>query len=55
MVSGYQRDLAMGVHEYKHGPGLPLEVIAKVKPIFQKLSQDDLLQKCLHGKGSVIY
>ena len=27
-----------------------MEVIAKVEPIYQRLSQDDLLQKCLHGK-----
>ena len=47
----YQQGKAKGVpNEHKHGPGLPLEVIAKVKPIYQRLSQDDLLQKCLHGK-----
>ena len=43
---GYHRDRA----NYKHGPGLPLEVIAKVKPVYQRLSDDGLLQKCLHGK-----
>ena len=43
---GYQRDRA----SYKHGPGLPLAVIAKVKPVYQRLSEDGLLQKCLHGK-----
>ena len=43
---GYQRDRA----NYKHGPGLPLAVIAKVKPVYQRLSEDSLLQKCLHGK-----
>ena len=48
---GYQQGKAKGVPSgYKHGPGLPLEVIAKVKPIYQTLCQDDLLQKGLHGK-----
>ena len=46
----YQQGKAKGVpKEYKHGSTLPLEDIAKVKPIYQRLSQDDL-QKCLHGK-----
>ena len=43
---GYQRNRAT----YKHGPGLPLDVIAKVKPVYQRLSDDALLEKCLHGK-----
>ena len=43
---GYQRDRAI----YKHGPGLPLAAIAKGKPVYQRLSEDGLLQKCLHGK-----
>ena len=48
---GYQRGKAKGVpNEYKHGSGLPIKVIAKVKPIYKRLSQDYLLQKCLHGK-----
>ena len=34
---------------YKPGPGLPLDVIKEVKPIFESLSQDNLLSKCLHG------
>lgn len=43
---GYQRNRTT----YKHGPGLPLTVIVKVKPVYQKLSDDSLLEKCLHGK-----
>ena len=31
------------------GPGLPLPVLLKLKPIFQVLSHEDLLNKCLHG------
>ena len=35
---------------YKHGPGLPLHVIAKVKPVYQRLSDDAFLEKYLQGK-----
>ena len=34
----------------EHGPSLPDNVIAKVKPVFQRLSEDSLLEKCFHGK-----
>ena len=37
-------------NSFKHGPGLPDNVIAKVKPVFQRLSEDSLLEKCLHGQ-----
>ena len=33
---------------YKPGPGLPLSVVMKVKPVFEELSTDKLLRKCLH-------
>ena len=46
----YQRDMATGKVTYKPGPGLPLSVIQHVKPIYQDLSQDTLLLKCLHGQ-----
>ena len=39
-----------GKQSYKHGAGLPLSIIAKVKPVYKRLSEDELLQKCLHGK-----
>ena len=35
---------------YVPGPGLPKNVILHVKPIFVNLSEDALLEKCLHGK-----
>ena len=35
---------------FKHGPGLPDAVIARVKPVYQRLREDNLLNKCLHGK-----
>ena len=34
----------------KPGPGLPLEIVHKVRPIYQALSKDTELEKCLHGK-----
>ena len=46
----YQRDKATGNNTFKHGPGLPVSVIAHVKPIFQDLSSDSLFKECLHGK-----
>ena len=46
----YQRDRANRTNLFKHGPGLPLNVIAKLKPVYVRLSEDSLLQKCLHGK-----
>ena len=46
----YQRDKANRTSLYKHGPGLPLEVIAKLKPEYVRLSENSLLEKCLHGK-----
>ena len=46
----YQQDKANGTKLYKHGPGLPLEVIAKLKPEYIRLSEDSLLERCLHGK-----
>lgn len=35
---------------YKPGPGLPLEVIAELKPVYVRLSDDELLKRCLDGK-----
>ena len=35
---------------YKPGPGLPLNVIAELKPVYKRLSEDDLLARCLDGK-----
>ena len=45
-----QRDKALNTHNYRPGPGLPVPVIAHVKQIFNDLSKQELLEKCLHGK-----
>ncbi|XP_032217741.1 uncharacterized protein LOC116601166 [Nematostella vectensis] len=47
----YQRDKASHRNTYKHGAGLPREIIEKCKPVFTRLSSDSLLEKCLHGKA----
>ena len=47
---GFMRDNANGKSEYKHGSGLPKDVIGMVKPIFTPLSEESLLEQCLDGK-----
>ena len=46
----FQQDKALGSSTYKPGSGFPLSIIKHVKPIFNELSQETLLKKCLHGK-----
>ena len=45
----YQKHTAIGASSYKPGPGLPLKVIAELKPVYKQLSTNELLAKCLHG------
>ena len=35
---------------FKPGPGLPLDIIVELKPIYASFSEDDLLSRCLYGK-----
>ena len=44
---GFQR----GRHNFKHGPILPNDLIGKVKPVFQRLSEESMLEKFLHRKA----
>ena len=44
------QDRANGTSTYKPGPGLPLDIVMQLKPIFAELSDESLLEKCLHGK-----
>ena len=46
----FKSDIANGTTLYKHGARLPVDVIKHVKPVFEELSDDKLLRKCLHGK-----
>ena len=47
----YQQAVANGnKKDYKPGVGLPNTIINQMKPVYERLSDDDLLQKCLHGK-----
>jgi len=45
----YQLDKFNGTNTYKHKKGLPPELRDKLQPIFQDLSSENLLQKCMHG------
>ena len=47
---GFKNDRANGITLYKHGAGLPTDVIKHVKPVFEELPDNKLLRKCLHGK-----
>lgn len=46
----YNQDKANNTCTYKPGPGLPLDIVLKLKPIFNELSSEQHLQKCLHGR-----
>ena len=46
----FNSDKITGLSTYKAGPGLPLKIIKHVKPIYEDLSKDQLLEKCVHGK-----
>ena len=45
----YQVDFAKKTNTYKPGPGLPGDIIKHVKPILVDLTNEELLNKCLHG------
>ena len=47
---GYMQDKAKKTSTYKHGKGLPIPVSTALKPTYAKLSDDNLLRKCLDGK-----
>ena len=47
---GYMRDRANQTNNYNLGAGLPLDVIAELKPIYSRLSEDSLLSRCLDGR-----
>ena len=46
----YNKDIANKEKTYKPGPVIPLKAIREIKPIFNDLSSDERLTKCLHGK-----
>ena len=46
----YKQDKANNTSKYKPGPGLPDNIIKLVKPIYARLSSEDLLKKRLDGK-----
>ena len=46
----FHQDRVNGTSTYKPGPGLPLDIVMKLKPIFAELGDESLMEKCLHGK-----
>jgi hypothetical protein len=47
----FQRAVAAGKQDtYKHKAGLPLEIVRAIKPVYERLTDPDMLSKCLHGK-----
>ena len=46
---GNQRDVALGTLDYEHSHSLPRAVADVICPIFDDLSDRDLLRQCLHG------
>jgi len=45
----YLCDIKNKTNLYKHGKGLPKEIIGLVKPIYNELTKAEKLEKCLHG------
>ena len=43
------QDKANDTNTYRPGPGLPLLIVVKLRPIFDQLSDERSLIKCLHG------
>ena len=46
----YIQTRADGTSKYKPKPGLPLDIVMKLKPIFEELIHESLLEKCLCGE-----
>ena len=46
----FNQDVVTGKNTFKHGSGLPREVVIELLPMYIELSSDELLSKCLHGK-----
>ena len=46
----FNSDKVNSTNTYKPGSGFPLEVVYKIRPVFENFTKDDELQKCLHGK-----
>lgn len=46
---GFQRDLANGTELYHHDHPLPEAITEEIRPTFDALSAENLLEACLHG------
>ena len=47
---GYQRDIACETSTYSHKNALPIAVCNEILPVFEALSEEQLLKACLHGR-----
>ena len=45
----YNRDIVNGTNLYRAGPGSSVDVIAAIKPIYSTLSDESVLERCMHG------
>lgn len=46
----YQKAVAAGrADQYKHKDGLPLDILKLIKPVYERLTEEKMLEKCLHG------
>ena len=46
----FYQDRANGTSTYMPGPGMLLDIVMKLKPIFSEHSDESLQKKCLHGE-----
>ena len=46
----FKKDVAANTKTYRPSKGIPLSVLKEVKPVYARLSEDRLLEQCLHGK-----
>ena len=46
----FKTDKAANAHTYRPSKGIPLSVLKEIKPVYERLSEDSLLEQCLHGK-----
>ena len=46
----FKKDQAKITNTYRPSKGIPLHVLKAIKPVYARLSEDRLLEQCLHGK-----
>ena len=46
---GYQRDISLETNDHKHDHPLPIAIVEAIQPVFERLSNTNLLSACLDG------